>query len=1252
MAELKVTKKVDYTVGGVKRTAEHNAVLSYETTKVGGATVLDMKSLSVTGSYGGSGAGTDGSNGGKVTLVLDGRKLIDTSDTFGAASATSTAEALFTQKRHQALQTSDYYGARWVPSQLQYTKKLTVAVSVYNPATGKEEWASSEVAITIPGTGIVPIKGKPTAKVVKLSAPTRATGGSRTMTSTWDYPATMSANTNAYRAGSIRLAWVVSTGRSTNKTKKGSIKGGSKHSGLTLKTASLNLGSFSLNGKQYTRTSFYPGTAASPSTLTINAVSLSVIGVNAKGEGPAATVTRKFQPPVKPSVSAISQDEATGKVSVTITADPGNGYRERYDTRVQMTVYDTSKPKDKRTVYKTDQTFTGTRGTLSYDIPNRSALGASNYIKVTVKAWSRGLAGYSETTSKESYISWPLRPSIKSISIPSAKTEEERLASHATVSIATAATKEHPVTGIKLEALVDVPYANANSIPGNADWQETGAQDNGKCTAMAVAVGAINPATAGNHTWLRLKSWNAIEGIFKTYSSPVEVKALYHKAPTAADDTVRVVSVESGSDGKSAVVTLAWKNDDSTGTEVSWSADPDGWRSTNRPSTFEVTESDGPITVGSTTWAKSYVLHINGLTEDTAYYVRARRYLDSETTTYGAYHPSNGGMEVVPISTPDSCTINVPQYVRRGDSAEISWGHSGDNAQKSWELLSGNVAATTDTDGVVHYSLTGKLESVASGSGPVGSYVISADRLESLIGSGSGIYLAVKVSTSKMTTSYVQSEAKMLKVADAPELEITSATVTQQPMEIAAICDMESDLSIVVRADGADGDWPSGPRAQLAGDVIWSGLVRPEWVTESVNRENILTNRPEAWERSTIDSNGLVTESPYVVSLRPEQAIPVAAGQYTLSMANSSGYKAMVTAYKNEEIETDECKDWTATFPLAIDITDANSIIVRLCHSDNSVMLPSELGDSAKVQLELGSSASTWGLPSSDAKELSATVTMPTGLDLWDGAGYTVTATASARDTGLRSDEATATFGVDWERDAPAPSDLTTVDVSDEMDSEGRRVRSALITLSEPTGAASGDVCDIYRVTPDGPQQLIAGVPVDAVVYDQWAPFGGTDLAYRVAVRTVDGAVSWADIGYDFDSADVFSRVVRIDYGDGYFELDRNVTYDEGYEKGFEARKHLDGSAAGYWESGVMRTASASGIILAVYEADKEERLRELAAYTGPVFVRTSDGVAYEADAQVGNLAGSMSTAAVSVTLQLTEVRPTSYGGTIVEVGL
>ena len=52
--------------------------------------------------------------------------------------------------------------------------------------------------------------------------------------------------------------------------------------------------------------------------------------------------------------------------------------------------------------------------------------------------------------------------------------------------------------------------------------------------------------------------------------------------------------------------------------------------------------------------------------------------------------------------------------------------------------------------------------------------------------------------------------------------------------------------------------------------------------------------------------------------------------------------------------------------------------------------------------------------------------------------------------------------------------------------------------------------------------------------------------------------------------------------------------------------------------------------------------MRELARHGGPCFVRTPDGCAYMADVQVGGLSVSCSSAAVSVSIDATEVALTS----------
>ena len=118
--------------------------------------------------------------------------------------------------------------------------------------------------------------------------------------------------------------------------------------------------------------------------------------------------------------------------------------------------------------------------------------------------------------------------------------------------------------------------------------------------------------------------------------------------------------------------------------------------------------------------------------------------------------------------------------------------------------------------------------------------------------------------------------------------------------------------------------------------------------------------------------------------------------------------------------------------------------------------------------------------------------------------------------------------------------------------------------------------------------------------------------------------------------------MLRIDWDGKYVELTHCITNSDSYQKDFEATKHLDGSVAGHWNAGAMRTASFSATVIDVYEVETLDLLRDLAAYDGPCFVRTSDGIAYEADVEVGDISESYGKASINVSFSASEVELTS----------
>lgn len=243
-------------------------------------------------------------------------------------------------------------------------------------------------------------------------------------------------------------------------------------------------------------------------------------------------------------------------------------------------------------------------------------------------------------------------------------------------------------------------------------------------------------------------------------------------------------------------------------------------------------------------------------------------------------------------------------------------------------------------------------------------------------------------------------------------------------------------------------------------------------------------------------------------------------------------------------------------------------------------------------------------------------ITLPTGLDLWDTGKYTLTVFGTDRGTGLKSDTETAEIEIAWAHQAADPSDYVTITPIDEIDVEGVHHIAAQIELTPPAGSAETDVYDIYRVDGGNAQLIGAGFPLTVTTVDEYAPYSDTEeLYYRVAIRTVDGDVDFSDVDYEakFDA-------IRLDWAEGYLELPYNITLGDKYKKDVDIRKHLDGSYDGYWNQGVERTGSLNTDVVPLMQSGDIEMARKLARYVGPVFVRTPTGSAYEADVQVTDM--------------------------------
>lgn len=1087
-------------------------------------------------------------------------------------------------------------------------------------------------------------------KVASLTTPARASDGGRWWTSKWKVPKWMSDTSEPSRPEGQDRWWVLGCkGKPTDKYRTSSL-------GYT--QASLNIGASSdggvvINGKRYNRFAFYPLT-----DLKLDYITCKVRGYNSKGAGPWAEATRTFSTPQRPSMTDLKREEGGG---VYCDIDTPSGVNaERYDTRYQVRAWDSRK-----NAYVVDRDTSSLSEHLEgvgTDISDQQALGVDDYIRITVRACARGFAGDSPWVERSHVIAWPMVPVIKSVSCSS--TEPTGIC---TANIAFAGdSATHPVDGVKLEVLKSSMASTVTEATASLQWVETGAVDNGNSRALAVGISDIMP-DAGKYSWVRVKSWHDEESTFYRYSAPIRVTDLETPAATAADDSVKILSVIPAQDGTSAIVHVAWDvdgTDDSTGTEVSWATDPNAWRSTAQPETYSVTWDDGPVTEGSTNYHGSCTLYVMGLQEGASYYVRARRYLTNEgVTTYGPYSDTE---LVIPVSSPTSVQLNVITPCYEGKSIRFEWAYDSSATQRLWQLrkMVGSTPSENDTI-------------IASGTDSAGWAIVPWERISSLLLYGNMSAYAL-VSTGGEA---VRSNVVTVNVTRPIDVVTRDVVVSRQPVVACLTADSEiSSVAVTLKANGATGDRPTGAVTQHEGDVVWSGVISPEWSdTPSDGSPTIkrglhpfFAQRPVSnttyWYRgldwtstSQIDWNhdraggyAIIAKTAwadtvsFAIAPAAFSKLTVGSTYYLLvevmdaELTNTAvNVKVRASSHEGEtaQLWADSSSDvdlwaiphmrdgeyWSATCDMRCDNTDADALMWL------DFTFAERAAGWVRLRLSLYSEPTTTYAPFGQVSY--ATMTLPSGLDLWDGAAYTMSVSSTDENS-----MAPTTIGVSVEYEHKAPA-VGTVTI-EHADADGYAGES--ITASTPDGAESTDVADVYRVTPDGYDLIAAGIPFGSVVRDPYPPYGTDNLKYRVAVRTIDGDVEWADFPYGFEDSDFNQPPLRIDFGPQHLDLTHNVTVSDAYAKTFEARTHVDGTTNGYWDEGVSRTGQLATALIREFEDDQLDLVRALARHVGPCFVRTTDGIAYQADVQINGINAGRGPSAMPVTIVATEVELTA----------
>lgn len=649
------------------------------------------------------------------------------------------------------------------------------------------------------------IINKPNKKVSKLCAPYISSG--HTLTSEWAVPFDMTKGSNARRATSLVVAWTLGMQNEPNSL--------SSVVATNVTSSELNLDRFFIKNVEHGRSYFYP---LNPNNK-LSSVSISVKGKNTytpkgkkkskTGYGTPVEQTATFELPDAPTIDEIAFNPQNGYVSTTIRTDEGSELKDRYDTEYSRTVYRSS---NNSTETLAKQTSTSTEINVSYDAHDYQSLNDKDYIKVTWAAKARGYAGDSKDEAEASItLAYPAKTTIKSAKVPEGVSGSGD--GYLTVTIDTGAkdNPNHPVYGVKLQYAKNTTYQNASDVP-DAAFEDSGIEDNGDCTALTMPVSMFE-AERGKYSWVRVKSYGADEDVLFKYSNYVWVEDIFEKAPSATAATVDVISVVSGEDGESAVATLGWnKNgtDEYTGTEISWSDDKNAWKSTKDPDHYEFTWSDGQLTVGNVTYRDSATITIMDLNRDTLYYVKARRYLEGDTTTYGAY--SEPEKPVIPTNKPTIVVPRCPRTIAKGKPLGVYWSFGGGGLQTRWRI-------TSETDG----------SNLADGAGSIGFAQISADTLSKKATNGV-VQFRVFVTTGGGETS---SDVIKVNIIAQPTLSvdftgaaITNDVLTTNALKFTATASKACDLAITITAKGSSDDVCLDE--QLDGDTVYSDEIPKE----------------------------------------------------------------------------------------------------------------------------------------------------------------------------------------------------------------------------------------------------------------------------------------------------------------------------------------------------------------------------------------------------------------------------------------
>ena len=927
-----------------------------------------------------------------------------------------------------------------------------------------------------------------------------------------------------------------------------------------------------------------------------------------KKDIPTAKSVLDFYKPVAPELTHTYDPYTRTCVITQVSNDDGSRHHRRWTVISYKITKTTSDSKVIEIVpnraYTEDTAQTNVVSYALTMVDGNHTIAVDDWIVMHVEAMAQGVRGDSKNSIKEYVFAYPYDPASPSV-------EGSKDSDVLFIKFGVNGTRRRS-DYYRLQVLKDF-FPPSNKIFSSDDVWRNLARDALGWDNVGEKVGPdvrgfvrnyrTDAPTASNpyaRTYYRVISGNEIFDAMDSYrfGDPKEHPEYKH-VPSARNEKVDFLEVTPEADGVSVRITLAYTigahdgSDEITetdasaggsdGTEVSWSTDPYAWQSNQGPETFDMPDKDilgelwfrNPTTKedGSpnddqwlTTDAEKLAelkakyeytstAYIRGLSEGTAYYFQARRYLEAVgdlPRTYGKYSsyvaPGSGdGMSAVTPSTkPKTVTAKVPLAIPIGKDLEVSWTFDSEGTQSKWKIYGcqesqltykPNPSKTTEMEPWIDITSTSDVATpIAEGTDSSGYALIPYETVTKDDGSvtlgvkdllvDNTIWIAVAMAT---TGDWAYSKAVCVKYVSAPKAYLgVPETVTAQPCSLTIGTNDNESVAIlrITAVNESNHEFPDKIDAQPASSVVYS----------------------KKYEKTELDwqvYNALTTqdETVYYTNIQLPRG---------LELYQSQTYQASLTI-----------------------INETNKLDSLIANS-------------------------------AGAKE-----------------------------------PQTAEFKVAYSRPVNPPSRKCYV-------TSDKESLTATIHLASTEENSLGDLCDIYRVTPDGAVLIASDVSYGMEVLDQFAPYSKTALTrYRIATKTPDGQVEWDDYAYNLKY-----HAIRFDWSDptidtrGYTSLTvpYNLDYSDKYKKSFESRHHFGKMRpSGYWDVGVDRTGSISTPMVKYDDPLDKEALRSLAVYSGPVMVRRPDGCAYLANVEVNNIKDTYNTPIITVSFEISEIDLTPH---------